>query len=195
MTDLLDPWLPDPAIRTLHRRRAADATPDGLWAAAQSIRLDDTPTLGRLVRWRIPGTPGTLTFRELFSRYPFVVLDEGERHSVSGLCGRIWTLQRDYPRLTGADEYTAWDRKGTVKVAFAHWVDDDGVLYSEARVGAMDRFARLRLRALWAVMGKFERLIGAEPLSAAVRRAERDPAPARPDRSRRETASAAPDAR
>ena len=195
MTDLLDSWLPDPAIRTLHRRAARDATPDEVWDAAQEIRLDDTATLGRLVRWRIPGTAGDLTFRELFSRYPFIVLEEGERASVSGLCGRIWTLQRDYPRLTTADEFRAWDTRGTVKVAFAHWVDDDGVLHSEARVAATDRFARLRLRALWTVVGRFERLIGAEPLSAAIRRAERGPAPDRPGRSRRGTASAAHDGR
>ena len=30
----------------------------------------------------------------------------------------------------------------------------------------------LRLRALWSVVGPFERLVGAEPLALAVRRAE-----------------------
>ena len=36
----------------------------------------------------------------------------------------------------------------------------------------VDTHARLRLKAVWAVLGPFERLVGAEPLELAVRRAE-----------------------
>ena len=36
----------------------------------------------------------------------------------------------------------------------------------------VDRRAAMRLRALWAVIGRFERLVGAEPLALAARRAE-----------------------
>src|SRR3954468_18816728 len=96
--DRLDAWLGAPAVRT-HHRRAAAADPDALWNAASGIRLCDTRTLGRLVRSRIPGLRADLTYGELFRAYPFTVLDEGERHLVAGLCGRIWTLARDYPRL------------------------------------------------------------------------------------------------
>jgi hypothetical protein len=174
--DELDRWLPDPLVRTCHSRRAA-ASPARLWAAARDVALSETGTLGRLVRWRIPGVPEHQTFQRLLAEYPFVVLAEGERFSVSGLCGRIWTLHRDYPRLTGAQEFAAWDRPGTVRVLFAHWVEPDGagdsVIVSEARVKPTDRAAALRLRSLWVVMQAFERLIGAEPLSVAVRRAER----------------------
>ena len=172
----LDAWLPKPQVRTRHRREAStDAA--ALWDAASGVRLDETRTLGRLVRWRIPGTPGSLTFRELFARYPFTVLEEGEGYSVSGLCGRIWTFARDYPRLDGPEEFSDWDRRGTVRVLFANWVEpgEDGraTLFSEARVAPVDRRAALRLRGLWLGVGRFERLIGAEPLSLAVRRAER----------------------
>ena len=144
------------------------------------MRLSDTPTLGRLVRWRIPELAGALTYREMFRAYPFTVLDEAPQGSLSGLCGRIWTLSRDYPRLAGAEEFAAWDRSGTVRVLFGHWVQEaeDGrrELVSEARVQPTDRMAALRLRALWAGFGVFERLIGAEPLAVAVRRAQhRDP--------------------
>jgi hypothetical protein len=172
----LDSWLPDPAVRTYHERRVA-APADALWEAARGVRLADTGTLGRLVRWRIPGTPEDLTYGAMFAHYPFVVLDEGHRWSVSGLCGRIWTLQRDYPRLAGPDEFRAWNRRGTVRVLFAHWVEDgpDGTstLISEARVAPTDRSAWVRLRSVWAVMGVFERLIGAEPLAVAAERATR----------------------
>jgi len=171
----LDRWLPDAQVRT-HHRRSARAEPDALWAAAATVRLDQTRTLGRLVRWRIPGTPEDRGFRDLLREYPFVVLDEGERWSLSGLAGQLWTLQRDYPRLNGAQDWCSWDERGTVRVLFGHWVDegDDGrsELVSEARVEGCDARAAARLRALWTVVGRFERLIGAEPLSAATRRAE-----------------------
>jgi len=171
----LDHWLPDPRVRVHHRRGAA-AAPADLWQAARDIRIADTRGLGRLVRWRIPGTPAALKYDELFRSYPFTVLEAGERHLVSGLCGRIWTLQRDYPALSGPDAFRAWDEAGTVRVLFAHWVERDGggraELISEARVAPVDRRAGIRLRALWTLIGRFEPLVGAEPLELAARRAD-----------------------
>ena len=171
----LDRWLPEPVIRT-HHRRAAAAAPAALWRAAGEIRLEDTRALGRLIRWRIPGTPATRTYDRLFRSYPFTVLEEGEAHLVSGLCGRIWTLERDYPALAGAAEFGAWDEPGTVRVIFAHWVapagDGRAELFSEARVAPVDRSSAVRLKTLWSVIGRFEQLVGAEPLRLAVRRAE-----------------------
>ncbi|WP_146175198.1 hypothetical protein [Paraconexibacter algicola] len=170
----LDRWVADPAVRTRHERTAA-ASAGELWAAARAVRLDDTGTLGGLVRWRIPGTPPDRRFQELFATAPFTVLAEGEHWSVSGLCGRIWTLARDYPRVD-AERFARWDRPGTVRVVFAHGVrpagDGRSTLVSEARVAPVDRRARFALRSLWLAVGRFEALIGAEPLELAVRRAE-----------------------
>ena len=171
----LDDWLPDPQVRTRHER-TAQATPDGLWRAAETVQVCDAPMLGRIVRWRIPGTPRDMPFRDLFRCYPFTVLAEGERWMASGLCGRIWTLQRDYPRIDSPQDFLAWDRPGTVRVLFAHWIepasDGQAAIVSESRVQAVDRRAGLRLRALWALIGRSERLIGAEALRVAARRAE-----------------------
>jgi hypothetical protein len=174
-TRRLDAWLPEPVVRT-HHRRTAPAAPDALWRTANDLRLADTRTLGRLVRWRIPGLDSELTYGELFRAYPFTVLDEGERHLLAGLCGRIWTLARDYPRLAGPDEFARWHEPGTVRVLFGHWVEDgpDGsALVSEARVQPVDRTAGLRLRALWKVIGPFERLVGAEAIARATERSRR----------------------
>jgi hypothetical protein len=141
------------------------------------VRIDETRSLGRLVRWRIPGLARGLTYHELFRDYPFTVLEEDERLLIAGLCGRIWTVSRDYPRLDGPDAFRDWDEPGTVRVLFGHWVADAGdgraELVSEARVEPTDRAAAIRLRALWALIGRFERLVGAEPLELAARRAER----------------------
>jgi hypothetical protein len=172
----LDDWLPRPAVRTRHRHEAA-ADPAALWAAASTVRLDEAGTLGRVVRWRIPGVPGDQTFRAMFAREPFTVLAEGEDWSVSGLVGRIWTMRRDYPRVAGAEEFAAWERAGTARVLFAHWVEPAGdgrsALVSEGRAAPIGRRAAVRLRGLWTVVAPFERLIGGEALALAARRAER----------------------
>lgn len=169
----LDRWLADPVIRTRHRQASA-ATPDELWHAAEGVRLRDARTLGRIVGWRIPGVPQSTTYRDLFRAPPFVVLDEGDGWSVSGLVGRIWTLDRDYPRLDGPEDFLAWDRPRTAKVVFGHWVEpaaEGSAIVSEARVAGTDRRATIRLHALWALVGAFERLIGGEALALAARRA------------------------
>jgi hypothetical protein len=172
----LDSWLPDPQVRTSHRR-SAEADADRLWRAAGKVRVSDAPALGRAVRWRIPGTSPDMSFRELLRQYPFAVIAEGTRWSVSGMCGRIWTLRRDYPRIEGADDFLAWEERGTVRVVLAHWIERDrpgrSSLVSEARIKPVDGQAGFRLRALWAIVGRFERFIGSEILLAAVRDAER----------------------
>jgi hypothetical protein len=169
----LNAWVPDASVRTRHHR-SASVEPAALWQAARAIRLSDTRRLGRMVRWRIPGLDGGLRYHDMFRAYPFVVLEESELGLVSGLCGRIWTLARDYPRLADASAFEAWDEPGTVRVAFAHGVratEDGAEIVSEARVHAIDTRARLRLKAIWTVLGPFEPLVAAEPLSLAVSRA------------------------
>jgi hypothetical protein len=175
VSEALDEWLPDYSVRTYHRRTAT-AEQEALWRAASSIRLSDTRRLGKLVSWRIPGLHGSQTYHEMFREYPFTVLHETDDALISGLCGKIWTPARDYPALPDGDAFADWDASGTVRVAFAHWTRelDDGraELCSEARVQPVDTTARLRLKAIWALLGPFERLVGAEPLELAVRRAQ-----------------------
>ena len=170
----LDAWLADPAARTFHRR-VARADQDALWRALGTVRLSECRVLGRIVRWRIPGEPAQVTFRELFRTDPFTVLEEGERHSLSGLVGRIWTLRRDYPKLPDVEDFRAWSRGGTAKVLIAHWVepDSDGhsAVVSEARVGVADLQGRLGLRLVRPLIARFDPLIGTEALALAARRA------------------------
>jgi hypothetical protein len=147
----LDELLPDAPVRT-HHRRSTTASAGEVWDAACALRLSDTRRLGRLVRWRLPNTPPDCTFRELLRRYPFTLLDEGPRYSISGMCGRIWTLRTDYPRLTGPADFAAWDEPGTV------------------------RAAAVRLMLLWATVGRFEGLIGSEAIARALDLANSDTA-------------------
>ncbi len=172
---VLDDWLRRPVVRT-HHRHAAQASPDILWHAAEDVRLSETRRLGRLVHWRIPGLSGDMTYRQLFRCPPFVLLEEGERHSLSGLCGNIWTLKRDYPQIDGPEEFLAYDEPGNVRALFAHWIEELGAgrseLVSEARIEPVDARSKWRLRALWRVVGPFEPFIAKEPLPLAARAAE-----------------------
>jgi hypothetical protein len=170
----LDAWLPDPQIRVRHRREA-QAAPAELWAAAQAVRLRDARNLGRLVRLRIPGLSSDLRFDEMFRAPPFYVLFEDELTLVSGLVGRIWTMRRDYPSLSGSDEFRSWSRRGTARVLFANWVEpaDVGraVLASETRVQAVDRRGRLGLAAVRPLIHSSHQLISRDGMRAALRAA------------------------
>src|SRR5262249_8153823 len=147
----LDQWLPKPALRVAHRR-ASSASPEELWDAAQAITIDDTALLGRLVRWRIPGTGSRERFNELFREPPFLVLDESNGALVSGIVGRIWTLRRDYPKLGDPEEFREWSERGTARVIFANWVasrgDGRSTLHSEVRAESFGAQGRFGLRAV-----------------------------------------------
>jgi hypothetical protein len=171
----LDHWLPEPALRVAHRREGA-APAERLWHAARALRLRDTALLGRLIRWRIPGTAQQITFDELFRAPPFTVLCESETSLVAGLVGKIWTFRRDYPLLEGSEEFRSWSRRGTARVLFANWVEDLGdgraALHSESRVEPFGRQGRIGVALVRPVVARFGNLVGSDGIAAAVQRAE-----------------------
>jgi hypothetical protein len=171
----LDTWLEHPVVH-VHHRRETDVKPARLWEAAQSIRLADTRTLGRLVRLRIPGLSASDAYDDIFRAPPFNVLYADEGALVSGLVGRIWNLRRDYPELADPDEFRHWSVRGTVRVMFATWVEprspQGAALVNETRVDAVDRAARLGLATLSPLITGSHSLIGREGLEIAVRRAQ-----------------------
>jgi hypothetical protein len=169
----LDRWLADPSVRTNHRRKSSTSEAE-LWAAAGTVRLRDCRVLGPLVRARIPGLQASLTFDELFRNDPFNLLEEGPTYALSGLCGRIWTLRRDFTRLSRSTDFLTWHEPGTVRVLFANWAEataEGSALVSEVRIGAVDRRAGLHVLELEPFIAAFQGLVGVEPLSVAVRRA------------------------
>lgn len=170
----LDAWLSNPTVRSRHCRRASVESA-ALWDAAKSVRIGESRVLGRLVRWRVPGTWPEETYKEMFTSDPFVVLEEGELHLFAGVCGKIWAARPALATLTDPDEFSDWNVPGTARVLFAQWVTSNGPgaeLLSEVRVQPVDRDARLRMRGIWPLIRRFEGLIGTEPLRLAVRRAE-----------------------
>ena len=170
----LDRWLPDPMLRTSHRRDVAAGT-DELWASAATVRLRDCRILGRLIRARIPGLSASLSFAELFRSDPFNLLEQGRNYRLSGLCGRIWTVRRDFAALSSPEEFRTWDVPGTVRVLFANWAeatDGGAALMSEVRIAPVDRRAGMYLRGLRPFITTFQGLVVAEPMRVAVQRAE-----------------------
>jgi hypothetical protein len=119
-----------------------------------------------------------VTLDELFRAPPFTVLYEDDRTVLSGLVGRIWTIRRDYPALSGPEEFRHWSGRGTVRVLFATWVEPHGpggaALVSEIRVAAVDRRGRLGLIAVRPLIAASHNLIATDGIDLAVKRAERD---------------------
>ena len=174
----LDEWVADTGLQVTHRQQSS-ASADRLWEAAMQVSLTETPRLGRLIRWRIPGLAADVRYAGLFREPPFVVLEDTERVLVAGLVGRIWTLRRDYPTLAGPDEFRDWSERGTARVVFGHWAEEspDGgaALTSEVRVQAIGTQGRLGVAAVRPLVRAFGHLVGSEGIGAAVRRAEREP--------------------
>jgi hypothetical protein len=171
----LDRWLPAPSLRLSYRHESA-ADAHALWRAAESVPLADTGLLGRMVRWRIPGTAPGLTFGRMFREPPFVALEEGDQLLVSGLVGRIWTLRRDYPSLRDAAEFESYHQRGTARVVFANWVEPAGdgrsAIVSEARVDPIGLQGRVGVAAIAPLVHRFGHLVGTDGLVAVARRAE-----------------------
>jgi hypothetical protein len=181
MTPDLDHWLPNPGLRVTHRRQSGIES-GRLWEAARDLRLADTALLGRLVRWRIPGTRSDISFEELFQNPPFIVLeDNADDALVSGLVGRIWTLRRDYPRLEDPEAFRTWSERGTARVVMANWVEPVGdrqtALVSEVRVESIGSQGRVGLAAVRPLVSTFHNLIGSDGIESAIRLAERQSSP------------------
>ncbi len=176
MSAPLDTWVPKHNVH-IRYARTSTASPGELWAAANEIRLSDTRTMRRLIRWRLGrhAPAGDVTYRELFRSGIFTLLEEGERYSVSGVAGRIWAPSGDYARFESSDEYREWSKRGTAKVVICTEVREHergSEIVSESRVQILGGRARILFRGLWTVVGPFGRYVGSEVLAAAVRRAE-----------------------
>ena len=174
-TDVQD-WLPGSHAR-LQSARASTATPDKLWTAAQAIRLRDAPRLARLIRWRLGkhAPPPDTTFEEFFRTGIFMLLEESDRLTISGVAGKIWAPSGDYAQFETAGDYRQYRERGTAKVVVKTDVREHergSEIVSEAHVWCADRRTQMIFRPYWAVVHPFAHFIYSDAFAAAVRRAE-----------------------
>jgi hypothetical protein len=174
----LDDWLPKQHATT-HHARSSRATPARLWEAARAVQVRETRSLRPIIAWRLgryaPATEDA-AMRDVLAAHPFHLLVEDGMVSVSGLAGKLWSLGDTFVRFDGPEAFRAWREPGYCKVAVRHEVVLDGAgaaILSEVGIWCTDRSAQLRFRPYWAFIGPFSHFIGAELLTAAVRRAER----------------------
>jgi hypothetical protein len=172
----LDSWMPRAAVCVSHRAWTPSA-PGRVWSAARELRLSDTRLLGRLIRWRIPGVEADTSFEGLFTKPPFVVLEQGELELVSGIVGRIWTIRRDYPLLTDPEQFRSWQRPGTVRALFANWVQParrgGALLCSETRIQPFGAQGRVGLTSVRPLIAGFHHLVKTDAMAAALSAAQR----------------------
>jgi hypothetical protein len=157
--------------------RTSHATPDELWDAALNVRLRDAPRLNRLIRWRLGNHAPSpdVKFEEFFRTGIFMLLEEGERLSISGVAGKIWAPSGDYAQFETAGDYRQYRERGTAKVVLKNEVREHergSEIVSEARIWCADRRTQLIFRPFWAVVRPFARFVYSEGFGMAVKRAE-----------------------
>jgi len=177
VTPSLDTWLPDYNVRTVHRR-ASSADPERLWEAAEQTRIRDTRLLRPLIGARLgPHAPAAdTTFRELFRSGIFTLLEEGDRYSISGIAGCLWSPKGDYARFESAADYKEYDVPGRAKGATMTEVREHergSEIVTEIRVWCTDRRAWIRFRPVWLLVAPFLRFVRMDLLRGVARRAER----------------------
>jgi hypothetical protein len=175
-TTQVQDWLPGCHAR-LHHERASRAAPDDLWQAALAVRLRDAPRLHRLIRWRLGkhAPPPDTTFEEFFRTGIFMLLEEGERLSISGVAGKIWAPSGDYAQFETAGDYREYRVRGTAKVVLKTEVREHergSQIVNEARIWCADRRTQMIFRPFWAIVKPFARFIYHEGFGVAVKRAE-----------------------
>ena len=171
----LDRWLPRPAIRT-HHRRASTADADELWQAALRMRLSDTHALGRLF---VGGSRGRLLTSRSGSSFERIPSPSSRRRPTCSSRGCAAASGR-WPATTPPSRESATSAIGTRpapcvcssptglragRMAGRSWCRR----LACSRSTAPQRFACASCGG-WS--GPFERLVGAEGLTTAVRQAE-----------------------
>jgi hypothetical protein len=104
-----------------------------------------------------------------------MLLEEGERLSISGVAGKIWAPSGDYAQFETAGDYREYRQRGTAKVVLKTEVREHergSQIVNEARIWCADRRTQMIFRPFWAIVKPFARFIYHEGFDVAVKRAE-----------------------
>jgi hypothetical protein len=184
----LDAFLPEAALRMVHRIRIA-APPDAVWAAVHEVTGGELLVTRALVGLRaLPGRltggrePLSVAAREpvlaSFLRRGFVMLAEDAPHSLAaGAAGRPWAVRGgDTTRVADREGFPRFAEPGYVRMALSFELLPDAggtALETETRVQPTDAGAARAFGRYWRVIRVGSAPIRHDLLRAVRRRAER----------------------
>jgi len=174
---LIDKLLPSWDVHAVHGIDVA-APPERTWAALGQVTLRELPLARLLTLLRGIGKHSHPDRPFLDAAGFLTPLAHAERERVSGMVGRPWQLRPAVVPLSGAEDFTAFDRPGWVRVATDFRVlaiDGGSRLETETRIQATDRDARRRFAVYWRIVGFGSGLVRRDVLRATRQRAERPP--------------------
>lgn len=172
---LLDQVMPSCDRREVHERRTA-APASALWEAIHELEARDLALMRVLMGIRTLGRRvdrGDRTVLDGFERMGFrpVAEEPGKELVVVGI-GQFWKPSGGLRKVTGREQFLAFDEPGYAKVAFNLRLQNNGVS-TETRIAGTDPRARRRFGLYWLAIRPGSGLIRREWLRALDRRAIR----------------------
>lgn len=175
MSRLIDTLLPRWDVHDVHGIDVA-APPDRTWAALEQVTVRELPLTRLLMGVRGLRRRTSEPDRTFMDAASFLVpLAEAPRERVAGMVGRPWRLRPAHVPISGAADFTGFDRPGWVRVATDFRVVASAAgsrLETETRIQGTDAAARRSFLRYWRIVGIGSALIRRDVLRAARRRAE-----------------------
>lgn len=170
---LIDQVMPVCDRSEVHRRKTT-APPAALWDAIHDLRGNELTAMRALMTIRTLGRRvdrDDRTVLEGFEQMGFrqVAEDPGRELVVAGI-GQFWKPSGGLRKVTGKEQFLAFDEPGYAKVAFNLRISD-GELSTETRIAGTDPHARRRFGLYWLLIRPGSGLIRREWLRALDRRA------------------------
>ena len=179
---LIDELLPEWDHDTRHERHVA-APPRRALDLALAIETGDVKASAALMALRF--APGAIAggrsprlphrrLVEAIEEIGLVELGRRDDEVVFGGVGPLWRVRESLDPVASAEEFRAYDRPGSAKLAInIHAADADGgsMLSTQTRVSATDKYGRRRMRLYWPVIRAAGDLMRREVLAATARAA------------------------
>ena len=175
MPTLLESTVPRFQFRN-HHARWIDASPDDVWAALTSVRLDDLAVTKPLVAIRYLGASRP-SDEPLFERGPLTMLVvDAPRYAVGGSIARPWKLEPEHHSIATLEDFRDFEEPGWAKYLTDFRLTPTGggtLLQTETRGRCTDAWAWRRFRIYWTAIRAGSDLVRRDMLRTVADRVER----------------------
>lgn len=179
---LLDRFMPTYEVREYHEIRVA-APVEIAYAAARAMDINRSPVVRGIFRARQlalgaddGATPPRPLLEETRALGWGILAEEHGREIVMGAVTQPWLANVRFESVP-PEEFAAFDRSASVKIAFTFAADpidsNTSLVRSETRVATTDAYARERFRRYWTLVAPGVRLIRLESMRLVRADAER----------------------